>query len=543
MSFADGADFGPYRIIGRLGRGGMATVYRAYEPGLDRYVALKVLPEDSLDKETAVRRFEQEARAVARLVHPNIVPVLAFGIEAATRTPWMALQLIEGGSLASLLAQGALGQRRAVGFLRGIAGALDYAHSQGVLHRDVKPQNVLVAAADHVYLADFGLARILERSTALSASGTVLGTPQYMAPEQALGQELDHSCDIYALGIVAYELLAGAPPFQADTPLAVLMKHVREPIPIPGPDRVAAPLLRPVLKALAKEPRQRWATALAFVEALEAGLAEALVEQPTLPFARLPPQPIQPTDADGGTPEPATRPRLPRTVPAPVPARPELADAPARTLVFETPTRVAPALPLRAAPIVFGAAALVLAAGAAILILLAREPAQALVPATVVVPTPLPPPPSVVPPTTLPTRVAGPSPEVTPSPDASPVRSRPLPTEAKPEATRVVSREPVVAAVSPRARTPLTGSATPEAATQPRIATGLLRVKVNPWAEVAVDERTIGMTPFRPVALQPGPHVVSLSNPSYYPIRRRIVIRPGETTDVEIDLMREAFPK
>ena len=218
MALADGSNFGPYRIIGRLGRGGMATVYRAYEPGLDRYVALKVLPEDSLENETAVQRFKLEARAVARLVHPNIVPVLAFGIEEATRTPWMALQLIEGGSLAGVLAHGMLGPRRALGFLRGIATALDYAHARGVLHRDVKPQNVLVAAGDHVYLADFGLARILESSTRQSVTGTVLGTPQYMAPEQAMGRELDHRCDIYALGIVAYELLAGAPPFQAGHP-------------------------------------------------------------------------------------------------------------------------------------------------------------------------------------------------------------------------------------------------------------------------------------------------------------------------------------
>ncbi len=324
MALADGTNFGAYRIIGRLGRGGMATVYRAYEPGLDRYVALKVLPEDSLENETAVRRFELEARAVARLVHPNIVPVHAFGIEEATRTPWMALQLIEGGSLASVVAQGTVIPQRAAALLRGIASALDYAHGQGVLHRDVKPQNVLIAAGDHVYLADFGLARILESSAVLSATGTVLGTPQYMAPEQALGQELDHSCDIYALGIVAYELLAGAPPFQADTPLAVLMKHVREPIPIPAPERVAEPLLRPVLKALAKDRKDRWATALAFVEALDGGVAETRAEQPTVPVVRpAPVESIKATEADlDRTPEPATRTRPARTAPTAVPSRP-----------------------------------------------------------------------------------------------------------------------------------------------------------------------------------------------------------------------------
>ena len=253
----------------------MATVYRAHEPSLDRYVALKILPEDSLEDETAVQRFTLEAKAVARLVHPNIVPVHAFGIEESAHTPWMALQLIEGGSLASLLRKETLSPRRAVGLVRGIAGALDYAHGQGVLHRDIKPQNVLLGQGDHVYLADFGLARILESATRLSATGKIMGTPQYMAPEQAEGQPLDHRCDIYALGIVAYEMLAGAPPFLADTPLAVLLKHVRDAIPIPPPDRVPEALLPPLLKALAKNREDRWPTALAFVDALEAGLSHS----------------------------------------------------------------------------------------------------------------------------------------------------------------------------------------------------------------------------------------------------------------------------
>jgi hypothetical protein len=254
----------------------MATVYRAYEPGLDRYVALKVLPEDSLSKESAVQRFNLEARAVARLAHPFIVPLLAFGLDEPSRTPWMALQLVEGGSLAGLLGQGPIPPRRIAAVLRGVASALDYAHGQGVLHRDVKPQNVLLGPDHHVYLADFGLARMLEASTALSATGTVMGTPQYMAPEQAMpdpARPIDGRADIYALGIMTYEMLVGRPPFMADTPLAVLMKHVQDPIPIPSPALMPEPLLQPVLRALAKDRDARWPTATAFVDALEPGLS------------------------------------------------------------------------------------------------------------------------------------------------------------------------------------------------------------------------------------------------------------------------------
>jgi serine/threonine-protein kinase len=207
----------------------------------------------------------------------------------------MALQLIEGGSLASLLARGPLPPSRAADLLRGVASALDYAHGQGVLHRDVKPSNVLLGQGSHVYLADFGLARMLEASIVLSATGTVMGTPQYMAPEQAMpdpDRPLDGRADVYALGIVAYEMLVGAPPFNADTPLAVLLKHVKDPVPVPPAGRVPEALLRPVLRALAKERDDRWPTATEFVEALAraaSGVAAVAPLRPDTSGAVLPP--------------------------------------------------------------------------------------------------------------------------------------------------------------------------------------------------------------------------------------------------------------
>ena len=312
MSLVSGATFGAYRIVEPLGRGGMASVYKAYEAALDRYVALKVLPGEFLHDETFAERFRREAKVVARLEHPNIIPIHAFGIEGGI--PWMAMRLISGGALSSLLRGGRLTHPRVITILGGAAHALDYAHGKGVVHRDVKPQNILLDEAERVYLADFGIAKMVEGSGALTQTGMITGTPQYMAPEQAIGQPMDQRVDIYALGVVAYEMLTGRVPFAADTPVAVLMKQVSEPMPIPAAADVPEPLVRALLRCMAKKPEERWPTAGAFVRALEQGLGE-------VPTASLPAAPA----ATVGT--PAVRPRAPRPPsPATVPRR----EAPAR---------------------------------------------------------------------------------------------------------------------------------------------------------------------------------------------------------------------
>jgi len=296
--FASGETFGAYRIIEPLGRGGMASVYKAYEAALDRYVALKVLPGEFLHDETFAERFRREAKVVARLEHPNIIPIHAFGIEGGI--PWMAMRLISGGALSSLLRSGRLTHERIITILRGAADALDYAHGKGVVHRDVKPQNILLDEAERVYLADFGIAKMVEGSGALTQTGMITGTPQYMAPEQATGQPVDQRVDIYALGVVAYEMLTGRVPFAADTPVAVLMKHVTEPMPIPPASTVPEPLVRALLKGMAKKPEERWASAGAFVRALEQGLAEVptaslpVAATATVPAAALRPAPTMP---------------------------------------------------------------------------------------------------------------------------------------------------------------------------------------------------------------------------------------------------------
>jgi serine/threonine-protein kinase len=260
MPLVPGSPFGPYRVIEPLGRGGMAAVYKAYEAKLDRHVALKVLPAEFLHDETFAARFLREARIIARLEHKDIVPIYDFGIEEDV--PWMAMRLVGGGTLWTLLsAERRLTPMRVAGILRGVADALDHAHAQGVIHRDLKPQNVLLDESGHVYLADFGIARMVEGSTVLTRAGMVTGTPRYMAPEQGMGQALGKTADIYALGVMAYEMLTGSVPFDADTPVAVLMKHLQHPVPLaplqPFPERLRGV----VLKALAKAPADRWQTA------------------------------------------------------------------------------------------------------------------------------------------------------------------------------------------------------------------------------------------------------------------------------------------
>ena len=328
LPLVPGSNAGPYRIVEPLGRGGMASVYKAYEAKLDRYVALKVLPREFLHDPNFAQRFRQEAQVIAKLEHPNIVPIYADGIEEAEGIPWMAMRLIPSGSLSDLLKRERLPRARAVAILRGVADALDYAHGKGIVHRDVKPQNVLLDEAARVYLADFGIAKILESSGGLTASGMITGTPQYMAPEQATGLKIGPPADVYALGIMAYEMLTGRVPFSADTPVAVLMKHVQEPLPLPAPDVVPEAMLRALLKAAAKKPEERWPSAGAFVDALAAGVAAPAAtptwaDVPTLEVPRTLPAPeVAPTVVSPATrPAPAGPPPLP---PHPAPPRPSV---------------------------------------------------------------------------------------------------------------------------------------------------------------------------------------------------------------------------
>jgi len=265
-----GHTLGKYRLLEEIGRGGMGVVYKAHDPVLDRTVAVKVLaPHLTWDPEF-VQRFFREAQAAGRLHHSNVVAVYDAGQQG--QTCFLVMEYVPGRPLHELVHRaGPLPVDRVIPILGQVAAALDYAHHQGLVHRDVKSGNILVTPEGRVVLTDFGLARAVE-GTKLTQSGVLLGTPAYMAPEQVRGQKVGPATDVYALGIVAYELLTGRVPFQADTPHALLHAQVYEP---PPPLRQANPEVPPpveevVLKALAKPPGQRYASAGAFVQDLQA---------------------------------------------------------------------------------------------------------------------------------------------------------------------------------------------------------------------------------------------------------------------------------
>jgi len=267
MSLPAGFALGQYRIVAPIGRGGMATVYKAHHPGLDRDVAIKVLPEFFAEDEGYRERFQQEARSVARLKHPNILNVFDFGQEHGIT--YLVLELVEGGTLAERLGR-PMDLEDVVRILRPIASALDHAHAQGILHRDIKPSNILIHRDGTPVLADFGLAKMADSVRKLTATGMVLGTPEYMSPEQSSGGAIGPASDRYSFAVVAYEMLTGRVPFQADTPAAVLLSHINKAVP---PTRELAGELSghiedALRKALAKAPLERFDSATQFVAAL-----------------------------------------------------------------------------------------------------------------------------------------------------------------------------------------------------------------------------------------------------------------------------------
>ena len=260
-----------YEIIEELGRGGMATVYRARDPRFKRQVAIKLLPREFMHDPNFKARFVREAKTLARLEHPAIVPVHDFGEHEGQ--PYLVMRHMAGGSMADWIERGALPIEEAAAVLLRVAAALDYAHGRGVIHRDLKPGNILFDEAGHAYLADFGIAQLAEATLALTKSGVYIGTPAYMSPEQVRGDlELDGRSDVYALGIILFEMLTGRQPYTADTPAKLMMKHVLDPVPslrdldpaqLPDADEIVA-------KAMAKNREERFAGAAELGEAVGA---------------------------------------------------------------------------------------------------------------------------------------------------------------------------------------------------------------------------------------------------------------------------------
>ena len=279
MNDLSGQSFGRYHLIEQLGQGGMATVYKAYDTRLERDVAIKVIRRNAFSPdilERVLKRFDREAKSLARLTHPNIVSIIDYG--EYENSPYLVMPYLPGGTVKQFLGK-PMACEKAIELLLPIADALRYSHQKGIVHRDVKPANILITEGGQPMLTDFGIARLLENEDAqtLTGTGVGVGTPEYMSPEQGMGKEVDGRSDTYSLGVVLYELVTGHKPYTADTPMAIVLKQATEPLPNPRkfvpelPEKV----VRVLFKALAKEPGDRYQSMGDFARAMSVAISKA----------------------------------------------------------------------------------------------------------------------------------------------------------------------------------------------------------------------------------------------------------------------------
>ncbi len=339
MPFSIGENVGPYRITDKLGQGGMATVYRAYHANLDRYVALKVLHAVFKEDPNFLARFRREAQIVARLEHPSIIPI--YDYSEHNGEPYLVMRFIEGETLKARLARKPLTLDETLKIMTAVGQALTYAHGQGVLHRDIKPSNILLEKGTEPFIADFGLARMASAGESTLSKDTMLGTPQYMSPEQAQGiQDLDAGTDIYSLGVVLYEIVVGRVPFSADTPYAIVHDHIYTPLPLPSAvnPQVPRPVERVLLKTLAKDRTDRYQSAVAMVDAFREAVYESDLKELSAASYRVP-------AASAVTPNLAMPPATPGVVAPPMTPAPSVpspvAGIPASTMGTSTAQRYA----------------------------------------------------------------------------------------------------------------------------------------------------------------------------------------------------------
>jgi serine/threonine-protein kinase len=467
-----------YEIKGPLGRGGMGMVYRAHDRTLDEMVAIKILrPDFALDPRMA-ERFKSEIKLARRVRHRNVCAIHDYGEDKGLL--YISMELVEGMDLKSLLREkGALPPYEAYEVAIQAAEGLQAVHEAGIIHRDLKTPNIMRDAQGVARLMDFGVAKRHGAQGTPTLTGHVLGTAEYMSPEQAHGEKVDFRTDIYSLGVVIYEVFTGQVPFRGETPLSTILKHLHDPPPLDGPRAAALPpSLKPVLhKALAKEPAYRYPTAAALAEALRQARA------------------------------PGRHARLADT---------EVLEAP----TLERAPREAPLLRHHRR------AWLGIVGGMAVAVTVASLQRQRGAHEPVTAPTaapaasaPTPPaggPIAAVPPATTPAETA-------PAPPANPATPVPAPEAG--------SRSIVLAPAAPRAEPP-----------DPR-RTGLLLVVARPWGRVRVDGRDVGKTPLETIPLRPGVHAVVIEHPSYEPIEREVTIRAGRTERLVVDFAEEGSGK
>jgi len=473
---------GRYEILGPLGRGGMGMVYKAHDRRLDEVVAIKVLRPDFGGDPTMAARFRSEIKLARKVRHRNVCAIHDYGEDRGLL--YISMEYVEGVDLKQVLKQsGALPPERGYEVAIQIAEGLQAVHDSGIVHRDLKTPNIMSDGAGMARLMDFGVAKRVGEGAA-TVTGQIIGTPEYMSPEQAQGHKVDTRSDIYALGIVLYEIFTGQVPFRGETPISTILKHLNDPPPLQGPQASGIPgSLKPVLRrCLAKDPADRYATAREVGDALREARHPSRRQQPI-----------------------ATEILLAPTLPRAIPPRRRRALSPWLL-----------AIPLVAA----GASALLLRNPAAPTPMATLPPAAPRPTASVpAVPVDSGPEISVTP--------AAPTPIVRPSP-AGPTRPSVRPSRAPaaipaPPSTLAAAPPPTLAAAPP-----------PTTAAAPA-GPGLLQVVVKPWGEVQVDGRSVGTTPLDRLSLPSGTHAVTVRHPLYEPWEGRVTIRAGQTERVVVD--------
>jgi serine/threonine-protein kinase len=494
---------GRYEILAPLGRGGMGVVYKAHDRTLDETVAIKVLRPEFAQDPTMAERFKSEIKLARRVRHKNVCAIHDFDEDRGLL--YISMEFIEGQDLKKVLKErGALPSDEAYDVAIQVADGLQAVHECGIIHRDLKTPNIIVDGRGVARLMDFGIAkRHGTDGGTLTATGQVVGTPEYMSPEQAQGRKLDFRSDLYAMGILTYEIFTGQVPFRGETPISTILKHINDPPPLDGPAAARLPAdLKPVLRrALAKEPEQRFANTRDFADALRHARSPSRRQQPLA------------------------------------------------TTVLEAPTVKRASAPQRRR-LLWLALLPVAAFGIGLYLMAGRRgerPEQDLrgLPATTAT---LPSPPTALPPTPPPTPLATPVASASPEPTALPTprptptpRPRPTPPPT-PARTPAATPSPAPAIVLPPSPTPAPPKETPTPAPVAALG-GLLQVAVRPWGEVSVDGAVVGTTPLDRLPLAAGPHTVRIRHPAFEIVERRVVIRPGQTERLVVDLAAEGVRK
>ncbi len=518
-----------YELLAPLGRGGMGIVFKARDRMLDETVAVKFLDVGVAPSPVAAERFRAEIRLARKVTHRGVCRIFEYGEDAGLR--YISLAYVDGVDLKRLLSEkGSLPSHQAIELGIAVAEALQAIHDEGIVHRDLKTSNLMQDSRGVVRLMDFGLAKEwMAAGPGATASGQVVGTPDYMSPEQAEGRKADQRSDIFALGVVLYELLTGALPFPADTPMAALVKRLQEEPRLDGP--AAASIPRPVVavlrKALARDPQQRFATASDLADALRyvrhAGdsVGEGLLEQRHRAETA-----FEWTDAAGAAaPYRAARPAPPRAEPARgrkplvwLTALFGMLSALSWAVAwnsYEARSRDAEPTSRAPAPSPPGPTAA------------ASEPGIWVTPAVAATADPelarsgAPPP--------APSQARRPTKEVSPLRTAAP----------SPEAETSSATAMSAAIPAPPSASPSSVARPPEPTAAP--STGALQLLVVPAAEALVDGRSLGEISSSELALAPGPHVVRILHPDYQPLQRIVTVRAGETTRLVLDLAEKAI--